>query len=140
MNCAGECWCIPDNGGLGLCPDWAPTTSYSEEVVNIYKNQIPQKFYELSCNPYTDKTCKTKPEQDLLDVDTAVCALVYTVGGSETCLTYNMVTFATRQAAEAEGAVVTHEGSCGLCSTTVDLALYLSEKLFDTIVSQFRNS
>ena len=37
-----------------------------------------------------------------------------------------MVTYASADAAKADGAFVTHKGSCGLCSTATDLAAYLA--------------
>jgi hypothetical protein len=38
---------------------------------------------------------------------------------------YRLKTFADRAAAEATGAVPTHAGPCGLCSTLTDLAVYI---------------
>jgi hypothetical protein len=125
----GDCWCIPSNDGLGPCPIWQPQMNFSEEVISTYRRQIPASWYSLSCNPYEESTCATTPPQEMLDVEDAVCAFMYPVdsSGSKSCDTYEMKTFSSRRDAELAGGVVTHAGSCGLCSTTQDLALYLSE-------------
>ncbi len=125
----GDCWCVPDNGGLGACPSWAPQTDFSTEVVNIYKAQKPSSIYTLNCNPYKDSTCQTTPAQTLLDVDTAVCAFNYptNANNSQSCSEYSVSTYLDEQTALAAGAVLNHKGSCGVCSTAQDLAVYLSE-------------
>jgi hypothetical protein len=126
----GECWCIPDGNGLGPCPRWQPQSNFSSSVIDSYKKQIPVSIYSLECNPYDDASCTTTPPQTLVGSDGAVCAYVYPANPADesqmSCSDYSMVTFATRAEAEKSGAVVTHEGSCGLCSTTQDLAIYLS--------------
>lgn len=125
----GDCWCIPDNGGLDPCPSWKPQTEFSNVTVQTYQQQVPTKFYTLDCNPYYDAACTTAPAQTLLDVESAVCAYKYASlpDGSDSCADYSMVTYPTAEAALAAGAVITHEGSCGLCSTTQDLSIYLIE-------------
>ena len=40
---------------------------------------------------------------------------------------YIMISYANEEAALSDGAIVTHLGSCGACSTTQDLAVYLTE-------------
>ncbi len=92
---------------------------------------MANSIYTLSCNPYENPDCTTTPAQTMLDVDTAVCAYSYVdKNGSPSCTNYSMITYASRQDAEAAKSVVTHEGACGLCSTTIDLALYLSKNIF----------
>ncbi|KAJ1406629.1 hypothetical protein B484DRAFT_319705, partial [Ochromonadaceae sp. CCMP2298] len=44
---------------------------------------------------------------------------------------YSMETFSSRADAERVGAVLTHEGSCGLCSTAQDLSIYLAQDFTD---------
>jgi len=125
----GNCWCVPDNGGLGDCPDWKPETSFPNKTIDTYQKQAPVSFYILNCNPYKDSSCATEPPQVMLDVDSAVCAYKYIAlaDGSQSCTNYAMVTYASAADAELDGAVVTHAGSCGLCSTTQDLSIYLIE-------------
>lgn len=127
----GNCWCVPDENGLGACPSWMPQTVFSDEVINIYHNQIPNNILTLDCNPYEDLSCTTSPPQLMTNLSTAVCALVYDnlspTNDAQSCINYSMKTFETREAAEAANVSVTHLGSCGLCSTTQDLAVYLRE-------------
>ena len=61
----------------------------------------------------------------MLDVDEVVCAYLYT--DKDTCNEYSMITYPNRQEAIDANAKITHTGSCGLCSTTQDLALYLTQ-------------
>jgi len=127
----GECWCIPSDNGLGPCPVWQPQSNFSSDVIETYKKQMPSSIYSLNCNPYDDASCTTTPPQTLIDSDDAVCGYVYETdpadGSQLSCIDYSMITFPARSEAEKSGAVVTHEGSCGLCSTTQDLAIYLSK-------------
>lgn len=51
----------------------------------------------------------------------SVCAVVIEDAEART---YNVRAFENREAAEAEGAIVTHYGVCGLCSSLADLAVY----------------
>lgn len=60
----------------------------------------------------------------MIENEDSVCAFVYP---EDVCGEYNLKTFASRIEAELVGAIVTHTGSCGLCSTTKDLAIYLSK-------------
>lgn len=126
----GDCWCVPDDNGTAACPLWQPQTDFANSTIETYSAQKPVNKYILSCNPYKDSTCTTTPAQTLLDVDTAVCGYLYEtdVDGTKSCSQYSMVTYANRNDLIAAGAVITHEGSCGLCSTTQDLAVYLSKR------------
>jgi len=89
----------------------------------LFKQKKALWIYSLQCNPYEDPTCTTTPVQTSLDDGDAVCAYLY----SGTCPgnSYEMVTYPSHAQAVAAGAFVTHTGSCGLCSTTQDLAIYL---------------
>jgi hypothetical protein len=120
----GDCWCIPGKNGLGPCPIWQPQTSFSNETITGYLNQVILNPYSLDCNPYYDADCTTTPTQDYLDLDTAICAFKYS---DNSCGEYQLVTYPNRQEALKDRAVITHEGSCGLCSTATDLAVYLSK-------------
>jgi len=53
-----------------------------------------------------------------------VCAVLPDPVGSHE---YHLRTYANADAAKAEGAIVTHFGACGLCSTLADLAVYMRE-------------
>eukprot|EP01038_Epipyxis_sp_PR26KG_P012369 gene12369-16592_t len=123
----GDCWCIPSNNGTSSCPNFQPQTTFSNHSIEVYKSKIPLNALALNCNPYYDSSCVTIPPQVMLDEETAVCALSYPRENNydKKCNYYTMVTYKNREEAVSTGAVVTHEGSCGLCSTTQDLALYL---------------
>ena len=125
----GDCWCISGNNGTEPCPTSQPQTTFSDEVISIFKAQETKSIYTLSCNPYSNATCETEPKQAMLDVEDAVCGHVYSQNSDLTlsCSTYNLVTFKSSIDAELAGAVISHVGSCGLCSTTADLAIYLSK-------------
>lgn len=126
----GDCWCIPDENGIGNCPYWHPETEFSDIVINLYKSQISADYYRLTCNPYSDKSCTTTPPQVLLEETSAVCAYHYEldISTNETsCSIYSMKTYSSETDAISAGDIVTHTGSCGLCSTTQDLAIYLTE-------------
>lgn len=126
----GNCWCIPGNNGLGACPtDWRPTTKFNSSIIKSYQSQQPASIFTLDCNPYKSNSCATFPAQTMLDISTAVCAYKYptSVDGQQSCSTYSMITYASGSEALADGAVLTHAGSCGLCSTTQDLSIYLIE-------------
>lgn len=126
----GDCWCVADNGGLDACPSPAPQTVFSDSVVKIYQQQVPSSIFTLACNPYKVSDCTTIPAQTMLDLDDAVCAYKYPDidgGDGKPCSAYAMATYASSSAALADGAILTHAGSCGLCSTTQDLSIYLIE-------------
>lgn len=139
----GSCWCIPENNGTSPCPLWQPQTSFPVLDIARYRQQRPSFIYKLDCNPYNDEDCFTEPAQQMLDEDDTVCAFVYSssisseeFAAADICAAaeYEMVTFPSHKEALQSGAVVTHSGACGLCSTTQDLALYLS-KQFHLIVA-----
>ena len=120
----GNCWCIPDENGTASCPtDWIPQMTFEQEIIDAYLNMLPSSVYTLGCNPYYDITCSTSPPQDLLNVSSSVCAYKYNLN----CNQYSMVTYESEAKAADDGAIITHAGSCGLCSTAQDLSVYLVE-------------
>mmetsp|Transcript_25999 Transcript_25999/g.51857 ORF Transcript_25999/g.51857 Transcript_25999/m.51857 type:complete len:271 (-) Transcript_25999:27-839(-) len=119
----GDCWCVPGNSGTDPCPDWTPEDNFpSSLLADLKAKKLTNPYNDLDCNPYTDDNCFTSPEQELVGVDSAVCAFVY---DDETCGTYSIKTYASAEAAGADGAYVSHNGACGLCSTAADLAAYI---------------
>lgn len=126
----GDCWCVPGNNGADPCPySEKPPTEFSTETVQAFLGQTALNPYGLYCNPYKESTCQTSPPQLYMDTDSAVCAFVYPQNpdGSTSCSSYYLQTYRSRDDAYAAGAFITHEGSCGLCSTSIDLAIYLSK-------------
>jgi hypothetical protein len=101
-------------------------------MISTYKQQLPNSIYKLSCNPYKTANCETTPTQSFLDQgDNAVCGYIFPEIGNKSsasnCLNYEILSFNSAREAENSGAIITHAGSCGLCSSTQDLASYLSK-------------
>jgi len=80
-----------------------------------WSNQEP--FPELTADPYASPApAPGSPDE--------VCGVLPEAQGSHD---YRLRTYETAEAAKAAGAIVTHYGACGLCSTLVDLAVYMRE-------------
>ena len=120
----GNCYCATGNNGNDACPIDKPQTVYTSDVIDIYRSQIPLTIYTLRCNPYNDITCETIPIQTYTNISTSVCGIIY---NDNNCTSYNMITYETEEIAKLSNAYITHTGSCGLCSTTQDLSVYLSK-------------
>jgi hypothetical protein len=85
---------------------------------------------DIDCNPYHNVTCDTVPSQGYTELwEDAVCAIQYnmTFVDDNQCPTeYRTLSYPSLQAAEADdAAALTHYGSCGVCSSLQDLALYV---------------
>mmetsp|Transcript_929 Transcript_929/g.3027 ORF Transcript_929/g.3027 Transcript_929/m.3027 type:complete len:277 (-) Transcript_929:233-1063(-) len=125
----GDCWCVVANGSQ--CPRWRPQNySLDSALLAALTAQEATNAPQLSCNPYEDPTCDTSPPLSPYNATSgAVCALKYSV---EDCSSYSLVTLPSRAAAVeaaatgSPGLTVTHTGSCGVCSTAQDLAVYMS--------------
>lgn len=128
--------CVPDNNGTSSCPtDWMPASSFSSATIAAYLQQSPKSIFTLTCNPYVNMSCLTSPVQVMLDVEDAVCAYKYVSlpDGTMSCGQYVMVTYPSTAVALEDNSILTHSGSCGLCSTTQDLAVYLSKSDIHTL-------
>jgi hypothetical protein len=126
----GDCFCIPDEGES--CPLKEPRTNFTSSEIIRWKRQKIVNPYELKCDPFTERTCKTTPEQDEALVNlgnTAVCAIHTAEENNNTSscesASFRLKTYASQAEAEAAGGFVTHVGHCGVCSTLQDLAVYL---------------
>jgi hypothetical protein len=137
----GDCYCIPDNNGLGDCPNWVPKTIFSNEVITSYQYQIPTSIYTIDCNPYKNETCKTKPLQTNLDIDTAVCAFSYKNSGelNNSCSEYDMITYSTHELAIASNDIVTHAGSCGKNNIYIFIIIIIELTIYNFIILLFNN-
>lgn len=138
----GDCYCIVPSGDS--CPSPAPEMSFSDDLVRQLSSHKILNSYSVYCNPYDDDDCKTEPPQTLTELgENAICGIKYieTTEGqnsSASCYdrSYNVVSYQSRAAAEADGAVVSHTGACGLCSSTQDLAVYLGKPDLTTAASK----
>jgi len=125
----GDCHCI--TGDEETCPTEAPPTEFRADYVAFLQSLEVTNPFELSCDPYQDDdTCETTPPQSNLTAlgDAAACGVIYEMEGlsDDQCPTrYSLVSYASVDDLEAEGAVLTHHGACGVCSSTQDLAVYI---------------
>jgi hypothetical protein len=109
MASCGSCYCIPGNDGTDPCPSWKPQTNFSESIVEAFKSKtLLNPFEDLVCNPYEDLNCTTSPSQQMVGLESAVCAFHYS---NSLCDQYKMATYDSWEAAVADGAFVTHTGS-----------------------------
>ncbi len=93
---------------------WQAPVYTAADIDALDALQLSTPLELLGGDPYAT------PEDFPLD-DTSVCGV--TVSGGE----YSLQTFGDEAAAEADGAQVTHDGACGLCSPLQDLAVYMRE-------------
>lgn len=146
----GDCHCVVGSGMGASCPTEKPktATNYTVATIETLKRQRPLNPFNLTCDPYDNNNCALEPPQDdTIDLgDSAVCGLIYSFpmsqigeifnagtyknAANELCPDapneYLMVSYNNKEAALADGAVITHLGACGACSTTQDLAVYLT--------------
>jgi hypothetical protein len=96
---------------LGFVPP-----SYNETVWEAFAAKVlVNPFPVPSADPYDDPNFNTTWAD-------SVCAVSYLDSARKT---YELVDFPTRHAAESNGSFVTHLHPCGLCSTLLDLSIYM---------------
>eukprot|EP00808_Paulinella_micropora_P016830 g34307.t1 len=121
LSSCGPCWCI---NSKEACPSWEPRTNFSQAEIDSWKQQRPvEGVLRLQCDPFQNAACTTIPPQATADLKNtnAVCGFIFK---NSSCKEYTIHTFSSADAAQAAGAVVTHIGACGVCSTAQDFALY----------------
>jgi hypothetical protein len=105
--CAPSCNC----GEMAYNP-----TEYTQEALaNMAARQLLNPPELLESDPYQT------PEQ-FAEEPNRVCAVIIEPSDPTT---YRLQTFADEVAAEAAGAIVTHHGACGLCSSLANLVVYI---------------
>lgn len=58
----GDCWCIPDDNGEGVCPhDDMPPTEFSDTLLENLRGMTHENPLELNCDPYRRSRCDTVP-------------------------------------------------------------------------------
>ena len=138
------CYCIPDNNGnnksddTAACPSSTPQThfSFAEQLKDmVWKNPI-----HLECNPYlsseengecalTDRSGNKIVDQSKDWGPDAVCGIQYDtsqIRNNQCFRSYSTQSFANQQACQDAGYTVTHQMPCGTCSSTQDLAVYMT--------------
>ncbi|GMH68571.1 hypothetical protein TrST_g11988 [Triparma strigata] len=124
----GDCWCVPGNGGLDDCPSWSPQDDFSPELLADLKSKtLTNPFDPLTCDPYSDPSCKTTPPQQYVDSPTAVCGMLFSGPSEFPCGTYSLRSYNSADEALDDSAYITHTGACGLCSTSQDLYAYITQ-------------
>lgn len=139
----GDCWCIwygeedtcPDSTGISdTFPEsyavydtlelMNPTASYLQlrtadgEECYPFANTLGQvEGYAKSTLPQ----CAIPGVNDTSTPDAAVCAYKFEQGVECSGRNYEILNYESTQAAEEDGAVVTHTGACGVCSNAKDL-------------------
>ena len=76
-----------------------------------------EPFAELTADPYASPAPTPGPVGE-------VCAVVPMTSGSHE---YRLQSYGNAELAQNDGAIVTHYGACGLCSTLADLSVYMRE-------------
>ncbi|KAG7344804.1 hypothetical protein IV203_032335 [Nitzschia inconspicua] len=139
------CHCIPEN--QKKCPPSPPIPgSYEPAFIDQLRSQVALNPFQLNCNPFFNPLCQTSPPQTFTGQQGEVCGLLYDPPneGQECSQTYSMKTYKHINKARQDGAVVTHAGACGVCSTTQDLAAFMinpnpEQKVVQCVLSVLSN-
>jgi hypothetical protein len=81
--------------------------------------QLATPYPEITSDPYAGPAPTPDP-------DGTVCGVLAQGSPGTKPRPYTLVTYPSQDAAEAAGAHVTHFGSCGVCSTLANLAIYMA--------------
>lgn len=118
--CAPRCGCGTSSFAP---PDYDET--FIRALVTDYQHVPP--YAPLTSDPYAQPAPQTAPPA-------TVCAVQWTGDAGAVPRPYELVSYPTEAMARAEGAVPTHFGSCGVCSTLENLAVYMRENDLTTPV------
>ncbi|CAK93061.1 unnamed protein product (macronuclear) [Paramecium tetraurelia] len=106
-----------------------------DEAAKAFKSkQIRDPIFPYTKNPYeiVDPNYLQKVSDNLKDT-TSVCAIKYDdyekQMQSDLNFRYHLKQFNSKEEAEENQFIVTHQGKCGACSTLQDLAVYLTTDL-----------
>ena len=138
----GDCYCIPDIDNNEECPpkNSMPETNFTSLIPALEMFELSNPSF-LSCNPYDDNnntsSCDIEPTP--LEAGGGACVIeleppsnaTTLVEDDDTCptnYTYSLRTYiGTYEDAIKENLLVTHAGSCGLCSSLQDLVVYMEQ-------------
>jgi hypothetical protein len=114
---AGQCRPSCACGGDAFTP---PTygADFVHALVDDYRLEVP--YSPLTSDPYA-----TPPPAE--DPNGTVCAVLLKGTAGDKPRPYTLVTYPSADAARVAGASVTHFGHCGVCSSLVNLAVYMKE-------------
>jgi hypothetical protein len=111
--CRPECAC----GGTTFAPPTYDAT-FIQSLVDDW--QLATPYAPLTSDPYASPAPADDPPG-------TVCGVLPQGDAGAKPRPYTLVTYPSEDAAHAAGAAVTHFGHCGVCSTLVDLAVYMRE-------------
>ena len=99
-----------------------------EEGHEAFKKKVNLEPYQNFQNdPYRNQTDTSMAEINAVLADKKrVCAIQYQ---DEQKITYVIRDFASKEEAESQNFIVTHQGRCNVCSTLQDLSVYLGPSL-----------
>ncbi len=109
QQCQPRCACSPEPFEA---PNYTP-----DDAAALLQWTLLEPFPELMSDPYAMPPPASGPL-------TEVCAVLPNTAGSHE---YRLQRYDTAELAKADGAFVTHDGACGLCSTLADLSVYMRE-------------
>jgi len=98
------------------------------EAVKAFKEKtLLNQYQHFKNDPYKNQTAESYAQINAILLDRQmVCAIKYQDTSRST---YTIKTFENAEKAHQEGHIITHQGPCGACSNTNDLAIYLSTDL-----------
>ena len=105
---------------------YASTQCPSAQYYQFFTKSLDNPFPNIP-NPYINPSQEylNKVNENMKNKE-RVCAIKYI---SQDKSVYKMMNFNTRNDAEAQNWIITHQGICGKCSTTRDLFVYLTTDL-----------
>lgn len=112
-----------------ICFEWPCSI---ENAIESFDNKILlHPFPDIEKDPYYNRSNASIAVMNKTLINSeSVCALSY----SDSSRNYYILRdFPSKLEAETFGFIVTHQGHCGVCSTTHDLAAYLSENTTNAI-------
>lgn len=109
QQCQPRCAC---NAEPFEAPDYT-----AQDAAALLQWTLLEPFSELTADPYLSPAPTPGPM-------TTVCAVVSNAPGSRE---YRLRSYEHSDLAATDGAIVTHYGACGLCSTLADLSVYMRE-------------
>ncbi len=114
---AGQCRPSCTCGGSSFTP---PTygPDFVRSLIDDWQLEVP--YPELKSDPYAGAAPVDDPKG-------TVCAVLPIDPAGVKPRLYSLVTYPSEAAARAAGASVSHFGHCGVCSTLVNLAVYMKE-------------
>jgi hypothetical protein len=96
---------------------WSPPDYSAATIASLKSWTLTNPFAAVDADPY-DSASPPEPTN-------AVCGVLPEPGAARV---YSLVTYPSSTAAHSAGAIVTHTGACGTCSTLTDLSVYIANQ------------